>query len=259
MRKILTGYAVNFNRRHRRYGHLFQNRFKSIVCEEDPYLLELTRYIHLNPLRAAIVKDMSELDVYRWTGHATILGKRDRPWQEREAILSYFGPSEGQAIARYRQFVEEGITMGKRPDLTGGGLVRSQGGWASVVSMRRRREPEVCDDRILGSGSFVGAILAEVEDKRKDVLRTRAAIPNLSILAQRIADSEAFNPSDLLSASRKRCVSRARRLFCQIAVKKLLYSGASVARFLGVSTSLVNRMANAEEVTDLDRYVESSL
>jgi len=49
MRKLLTGYVVNFNRRHKRYGHLFQNRYKSIVCEEEPYLLELTRYIHLNP------------------------------------------------------------------------------------------------------------------------------------------------------------------------------------------------------------------
>ena len=94
MRKVLTGYAVNFNRRHRRYGHLFQNRFKSIVCEEDPYLLELTRYIHLNPLRAGIIKDMNELDVYPWTGHAVIMGKEDRPWQDRDAILALFGKVE---------------------------------------------------------------------------------------------------------------------------------------------------------------------
>jgi REP element-mobilizing transposase RayT len=56
MRKLLTGYVVNFNRRHKRYGHLFQNRYKSIVCEDDPYLLELTRYIHLNPVRAGSLK-----------------------------------------------------------------------------------------------------------------------------------------------------------------------------------------------------------
>ena len=61
MRKLLTGYVVNFNRRHKRYGHLFQNRYKSILCEEDPYLLELARYIHLNPLRARIVKNWEEL------------------------------------------------------------------------------------------------------------------------------------------------------------------------------------------------------
>ena len=55
MRRLLTGYANWFNRRHRRYGHLFQNRYKSILCQEDAYLLELVRYIHLNPLRAGIV------------------------------------------------------------------------------------------------------------------------------------------------------------------------------------------------------------
>ena len=62
MRRLLTGYAVSFNRRHRRHGHLFQNRYKSILCQEDPYLLELVRYIHLNPLRAGIVKELKELN-----------------------------------------------------------------------------------------------------------------------------------------------------------------------------------------------------
>lgn len=61
MRRLLTGYVVNFNLRHRRYGHLFQNRYKSIICEDDPYLLELTRYIHLNPLRAGLVGDLEGL------------------------------------------------------------------------------------------------------------------------------------------------------------------------------------------------------
>jgi putative transposase len=54
MKRVLTGYAVGFNRRHNRQGHLFQNRYKSILCQEEPYLLELVRYIHLNPLRAGL-------------------------------------------------------------------------------------------------------------------------------------------------------------------------------------------------------------
>ena len=64
MRKLLTGYAQQFNRRYRRHGHLFQNRYKSFLCEEDPYLLELVRYIHLNPVRAGIVKDLKGLSNY---------------------------------------------------------------------------------------------------------------------------------------------------------------------------------------------------
>jgi len=60
MRRLLTGYAVNFNRRHKRFGHLFQNRYKSILCQEDLYLKELVRYIHLNPLRAGIVSGIGD-------------------------------------------------------------------------------------------------------------------------------------------------------------------------------------------------------
>ena len=138
MRRVLTGYAVNYNRRHKRYGHVFQNRFKSVLCEEDPYLLELTRYIHLNPLRAGIVQTMDELDGCPFTGHAALMGLSDRPWQDKDGVLSYFGTTEAEAKANYRAFVEKGMSMGKRPDLTGGGLLRSQGGWANVVSRRRR-------------------------------------------------------------------------------------------------------------------------
>ena len=86
MRKLLTGYVVNFNRRHKRFGHLFQNRFKSIICEEDPYLLELTRYIHLNPLRKGLVEGMEELKNYPWTGHSAILGETKQNWQDTDAV-----------------------------------------------------------------------------------------------------------------------------------------------------------------------------
>jgi len=79
MRRLMTGYAVTFNKRHKRSGHLFQNRYKSIICQEDPYLLELIRYIHLNPLRAKLVQDLKELDKYPWTGHSAILGHCKNP------------------------------------------------------------------------------------------------------------------------------------------------------------------------------------
>jgi len=64
MRRLLTGYALWFNRTHRRQGHLFQKRFKSVLCQEDSYLLELVRYIHLNPIRAGIVGEMGEVSRY---------------------------------------------------------------------------------------------------------------------------------------------------------------------------------------------------
>jgi len=74
MRRLLTGYAVNFNRCHKRHGHLFQNRYRSILCQEESYLLELVRYIHLNPLRAKLVRGLGELDTYRYAGHSALMG-----------------------------------------------------------------------------------------------------------------------------------------------------------------------------------------
>ena len=259
MRKLLTGFVVNFNRRHKRYGHLFQNRYKSIICEEDPYLLELTRYIHLNPLRAGIVKDMDGLDSHPWTGHAVIMGKQAYPWQDRKSILAYFGKTDGTAKARYRRFVEKGLTMGGRGDLTGGGLLRSAGGWAEVASMRQRSERIPSDERILGSGAFVKTILHEAEKGMKETLIRKTRILSLAALAKLVSAKEGIEISALLSGSRKRSVAKARHIFCQIAVKKLRYTGASVARYLGVTTSLVNRMAGEDDITGLEEYLESSL
>jgi putative transposase len=69
MRRLLTGYAVSYNLRHRRHGHLFQNRYKSMVCDGDSYFTELVRYIHLNPLRVELVKDLRQLERYPYCGH----------------------------------------------------------------------------------------------------------------------------------------------------------------------------------------------
>jgi hypothetical protein len=121
MRRLLTGYVVTFNLRHRRSGHLFQNRYKSIVCDEDAYLLELVRYIHLNPLRAGIVSDLAELDRFRWSGHAVIMGQASLPTQATEEVLLYFGKRAAEARRLYRAFVEDGIAVGNREELAGGG------------------------------------------------------------------------------------------------------------------------------------------
>ncbi len=90
MRRLLTGYVVNFNKRHRKYGHLFQNRNKSIVCQEDVYLKELVRYIHLNLLRAGLVKDLKELNRNPWSGHSALAGKVKRGMVEHQVCAVFF-------------------------------------------------------------------------------------------------------------------------------------------------------------------------
>ncbi len=137
MRRLLSSYASYYNRRHQRHGHFFQNRYKSIVCEEDPYFMELVRYIHLNAVRGGIVQSLSALDGYRWCGHAVVLGRRERRWQDTAYVVKWFGSKE-----RYRDFVKGGIAQGQRPELVGGGLIRSQGGWSAVKAMRQSGEGE---------------------------------------------------------------------------------------------------------------------
>jgi REP element-mobilizing transposase RayT len=80
MRRLLTGYAVSFNRKYKRHGPLFQGRYKSIICQEDRYLKELVRYIHLNPLRAKLVFDISKLNRYAYCGHSVLMDKKIRDW-----------------------------------------------------------------------------------------------------------------------------------------------------------------------------------
>ena len=167
MRRFLTGYAISYNRRHRRYGHLFQNRYKSIVCEKDHYFKELVRYIHLNPLRASLMETLAKLDRYKWCGHSVIMNRCQNPWQDRRYVLKWFGRKERDAKKSYREFVKKGIALGKRPDLTGGGLIRSMGGWSIVKAMRNSGIKEESDARILGSGEFVSELIKHAEEKVK--------------------------------------------------------------------------------------------
>jgi len=252
MKKLLTGYVVKFNLRHKRCGHLFQNRYKSIICEEDPYLLELTRYIHLNPLRAGIVGDLEELRHYRWAGHSVIMGRVERGWQDIGTVLAYFGKGR-DAVKKYEQFVQEGISQGRRPDLVGGGLIRSLGGWSQVLSLRRRGIKIASDERILGRVEFIRRILSEAEEREKETLRLSQKKPDLTTVARRVIEAEGIGESELRSGMRKREVVRVRRMFCQLAVREMGYAGAEVARFLGVTTSSVNRLAVSEETADLKK------
>ena len=254
MKKLLTGYVVNFNLRHKRTGHLFQNRYKSIICEDDPYLLELTRYIHLNPLRAGRVGDLDELSNYRWAGHSVIMGRVERKWQDVDTVLGYFGRG-WKAIEKYEQFVREGVSQGRRPELVGGGLIRSLGGWSQVLSLKRKGIKVASDERILGGERFIERLLSEAEEREKETLRLSRRVPDLATLMRTIINGEGIAESELRSGMRKKGVVRGRRTFCQLAVGKMGYPGAEVARFLGVTTSSVNRLAASEETPGLRKYI----
>ena len=254
MRKVLTGYVVNFNKRHGRQGHLFQNRYKSIVCQEDAYLTELVRYIHLNPLRAGLVKDLTELSTFPWSGHSALVGQIERAWQDTSYILSFFGRTPGNR-KRYQTFVAQGIPVGRRPELVGGGLVRSLGGWAEVLALRRRGAKERSDQRIVGDGAFVSEVLSEMDDRERENLKLTAHRMALSSLAEKVCQIHTISLGELRSGSRRHEIVEARQVLSWLAVRELGYSGAEVARYFGVTNSCVTRAASAKKGPERKRYI----
>ncbi len=240
MRRLLTGYASGFNRRHARSGHLFQNRYRSILCQEDTYLKELVRYIHLNPIRARVVKDLNSLDRYPYSGHSVLIGEQAREWQSCDAVLSFFSNKASVARRKYHDFVAEGIGQGRRPELIGGGLIRSAGGWTGIQVLRRTGGFQKSDERILGDGDFVESVLAEAEERMERKYAFRAKGITLEKLQQVAADLTGIRPEGIIGTSKARNVVRARMLFCYWAARELGYSLTHIAGHLKISVPTVS-------------------
>ncbi len=235
MRRLLTGYAIYYNLRHKRSGHLFQNRYKSIVCDEDNYLLELIRYIHLNPIRAGMIDTLANLDDYPWTGHATIMGNSDFEGQRINDVLALFSKNKKTARNIYHQFIADGVTQGTRDDLTSSGKRQ-----ASLPE-------EAYDARILGDGDFVEEIQAR--NKLVPLLTTNISITKLT---HRACDFCSVDPDLLGRKTRVAGVAKVRSIICYLAVRKLGLNGVEVGRQLGISRSGVSIAANRGELLARD-------
>ncbi|MBW1867466.1 MAG: transposase [Deltaproteobacteria bacterium] len=237
MRRFLSGYATVYNRRHRRHGHLFQNRYKSIICEEDAYFKELVRYIHLNPLRAGMVETLAKLDRYKWCGHSVIMDRCKNDWQDRRYVLKWFGRNDKDAKKSYKGFVKKGIALGKRPDLTGGGLIRSMGGWPIVKAMRNSGIKEKSDERILGSGEFVSEVIKQAEEKVKYQLPAMELQKSIKDEVAIQCKNENIPVVMLQSGSRRPPLPKLRKSIALKLINEYGVSLAETARHLGISTS----------------------
>ena len=247
MRRLLTGYAVSFNRRHRRHGQLFQNRYKSILCQQEPYLLELVRYIHLNPLRAGAVPDYKALDKFAYSGHAALLGHYRHRFQDVGTILALFDKNLLSARKKYRAFVQQGIERGRRLDLIGGGLIRSAGGWEAVKGMRRVNARFKGDERILGDKDFVDAVLSAAEEQLEHRYRLAASGIDFEKVVSRVAEVFDIKAGQVLSAGKHPPTVKARSVLCYWAVRELGMNGTAVAAKLGCSQSAVSKSAKRGE------------
>jgi len=241
MRRLLTDHAVRYNRRHQRQGHLFQNRYQSILYQEDTYLLELIRYIHLNPVRASLVADLDQLDQYPFSGHGIIMGKYKKSWQDIKGVLLYFGKRSRPARRKYKQFVANGIGQGRRDDLTGGGLIRSAGGWAAVKELQGSKIHMKSDERILGDSDFVTEILSKTEESFERRYALKASGVDIHFIAERVSALLDISVEDIWREGKFKHLVRARSLLCFWAVRELGVSMASIALRLNISTVAVSK------------------
>ena len=237
MRRLMTAYADYYNRRHHRAGHLFQNRYKSIICEEDAYFLELVRYIHLNPLRKRLVKNLEELEKYRWCGYGALMGREEVLWQKVNEVLGYFGQRVWKARLKYRQYMEEGSLQGRRDDLSGGGLVRSLGGKTPLDKAQKMGEKQPFDDRILGGGEFV----EEVLQRYRSLGEKRVPKILWEDLLQNVVKWADLSSPDLVSGSKRPAVVRGRCVLSYIAVRMMKMKTTTVANYLNISQPTVSK------------------
>ncbi len=248
MRALLSGYATWFNRRHDRAGHLFQNRYRSTLCEEEPYFLALIRYIHRNPI-PSVVPDVEALEWYPYSGHAAILGRISRRWQDREEVLRRFEPA-GRSVDLYLRFLKDVEPIGSL-DLEGGGLARSRAGYALVERLDKGREWFRSDERILGSPRFVDGVLQEVR-------RPNRPGHSLDAITDRVCQSLGVDTRSVKGEGRARSLCRARAAIAFLWIHRLGGSIRSLARYFGSTDTPVRRAAlrGAAEGSRWERLID---
>ena len=235
MRRLMTGYAVGFNLRHRRCGHLFQNRYKAILCDEDSYLTGLIAYIHLNPRRAGLVKNLADLSGYRWCGHGAMLGAAPADFLDRDYALGCFGGTEKGAAIRYLEFLEDCYARQKSGEYSGGGLLKSSGVPENAAPLKRAGSRDLCDDRVLGGGGFVETVLREAEQADRER-------PSRDEICAKILNEFGVSFTEILSRSRERRVSKARAAYCYLAKEACRLDGGEILKELMLSSSGLSRL-----------------
>jgi len=208
MQGLQQSYTQYFNRKHRKVGHLFQGRYKAIVCDKDEYLLSLIRYIHQNPLRAKVVRKMDE---YRYSGHGNYAEGRESEVLQPRIVLAMLGGRAG-----YRRFVQEGLEEGHREEYY-----------------------RVEDQRFLGGEGFGEELKrkAQEEEMPKPKRQLSAAFRNA-------ARGVGVEPQVLGGADRGWGISQARAVVGYVLIRRIGYRLKDVARFLGRDVATVSSLVS---------------
>jgi hypothetical protein len=192
------------------------------LCQEDNYLLELVRYIHLNPLRAEKVPDLKKLERYAYCGHGVLMGYHRNDWQSVDEVLKLFGKNLFLARRRYREFVKNGVNQGRRHDLVGGGLIRSIGGWQAF-------------------SDFVEEVLKKAQEKRERQYQLEAEGYSIDQVAERVAVLLGVECERVWKKGKHPKTVKARSLLCYWGVRELGISATELARRIGITQPAISQ------------------
>ena len=230
MQSLLFRYTRYFNKRYGKVGHLFQGRYKAILCDKDAYLLELVRYVHLNPIRAKVVTDPER---YPWTSHLIYLGEGRQGLVEEDFVLGQFGKRKSLARRRYRRFVLEALNSG-----------------------HQEKYYEVKDQRFLGEDSFIDGIGVERGDKEIAVYD----IP-IEVIAEEVSRATGVGRDRLYSVTRSREGAYGRSMVAYLARVLSDYKVAEVAQHfqrspMRISQAIIQFENNLREDERLMKRIE---
>jgi REP element-mobilizing transposase RayT len=220
--KILQGlqlsYTQYYNRRHRTVGHLFQGRYKAILCDRDVYLLELVRYLHLNPAR---LKNPVDPGRYRWSSHGAYGGREQSVEVETGLVLKQLGSRPSEAQKAYRRFIEDGKDQG-----------------------HEERYYQAVDQRFLGDERFIEQI---AERAPQGEIQASGWKVRFETLLAAVAEANGCQASDLTAPGRQRAFSRPREQLAYLAREWCGMKASEIARRLHRDASMVSRLCASYE------------
>jgi len=229
MQGLLQSQAQWHNRKYGLVGHLFQGRYKAILCDRGEYLLVLIRYIHINCVRAGIVKDPAD---YKWSSHKTYLGLEQSKIVDTDFVLSQFSRKRKRAIELYRKFIEEGLDEGE------------------IKEYYKLR-----DQRILGDNDFYKEVMMKV---RQDSKITDGIVKDktLAEILKKVEGVTGVTREELTGKSKHREIVKARCLFTRLCVLYTDEKKRHIARFLNREPGSLGYIERKLTEKELYKYIE---
>ena len=203
MQALQTSYTLYFNRRHGRTGHVFEQRYKAMLVDKDNYLLQVSRYIHLNAVEAKLAERPQD---YRWSSYGSYLKGKGIAGSKAESVLDYFTGSKSRRVEQYREFVE-----GKRGERV------------------RNLAPEVRKQIFIGDEEFEGVVQRKMERTSGREVR-----PTLKRIVQAVSEVTGKNEAEMRGRQRSEDIKRCRELVCYLGRRHGEVGLEELRRFLQV-------------------------